>query len=408
MVALAVAVILALAALEDPGYVLISRAPHEIEISLALFLLLLVMVILLVYFGVRFLVRLFQVPRDISRWKGHRNQVLAQQATLDGYARLIEGDWEEAEKILTRRLRYSATPLLDCLGAAYAAQQRDDANARDGYLAHARALDPEHIEAIELTRARLLERSGQTDEARGVLEHLHEQGTDSRAAQAMLVSLLRLQRDWQALEAILPQLSRSALLPATELETAWRDVQCQRLSNDIDSDDGTADRVWSGLSRRDRRDPVLVGAYCRQLIDTGNMTQAESLLRKTLKRQWQGSLVRLYGLLRTKQPADQIRITEGWAKVRREDPDLLTAMARLNLHAGNRDQARSLLLESARHGGGRETYMELGLLLEAAGEGDKALQCYRQGLERIGRAPQPRPTSAGELLPLMGSKTESG
>ena len=39
------AVLLVQASMEDPGYVLISRAPHEVEISLSLFLFVLLVVV---------------------------------------------------------------------------------------------------------------------------------------------------------------------------------------------------------------------------------------------------------------------------------------------------------------------------------------------------------------------------
>ena len=156
------------------------------------------------------------------------------------------------------------------------------------------------------------------------------------------------------------------------------------------------------------KDPLLIGAYCRRLMDTGDMAQAEKLLCKAIGRQWDGELVRLYGLIQTEQPGGQIRVAEGWAKTRPEDPDLLTTLARLYLHAGNRDRARTLLVDAARHGGGRETYMELGLLLEAAGDGDKALQYYRRGLERLDQPAEPMPVvSGGELLPPVSEQTDS-
>ena len=152
-----VAIVLVQTAIDDPGYVLISRAPHEIEISLSLFLLALFVLIISSYIILRLTIRLLHAPRDIGRWHGRRNVQLARKATLDGYARLIEGDWHAAEKTLTARLIHSTTPLLDYLGAAYAAQQQGNATARDNYLDCAQALDPAHSEAIDITRARLLE-----------------------------------------------------------------------------------------------------------------------------------------------------------------------------------------------------------------------------------------------------------
>ena len=52
--------------------------------------------------------------------------------------------------------------------------------------------------------------------------------------------------------------------------------------------------------------------------------------------------------------------------------------------------------------------MELGLLLEAAGDGDKALQCYRRGLERLSQPAEPTPAVfGGELLPPVSEQTDS-
>ena len=407
LVLVVVVILLAQVSIDDPGYVLISRAPHEIEVSLSLFVLLMFLIIIVAYIVLRLIVRLLYAPRDIGRWRGRRNARLARQSTLDGYARLIEGDWGSAEKALTGRLTYSTTPLLDCLGAAYAAQQQGKTEARDEYLNRARALDPHHVEAIELTRARLLERAGQTDEARGVVEHLYEEGSKSAAAQGMLVSLLRLQDDWQSLEKILPRLKHSSLLPEAELETAWCDLQCHRLEEESDHDGSNASHIWSDLSRKDKKNPLMIGAYCRRLMNVGNMVEAEKLLRKSIGKQWSEDLVQLYGLIRTEHPFEQIEVAETWAKRHAQNSHVLITLARLYLHAGNRDRSKSLLVEAARYGGGHESFIELGLLLEAAGEGDSALQAYRRGLERLGQTSDGiAPLAHGELLPLVSESND--
>ena len=80
-------------------------------------------------------------------------------------------------------------------------------------------------------------------------------------------------------------------------------------------------------------------------------------------------------------------------------------LARLNLENEQREKARDFLLKAVRLGGTREGYLELGLLLESMGESDKALQCYRRGLQSAESAdvPQlePRATAKqGDLIPL--------
>ena len=91
LLALAGALTLGLLAQEDPGYVLISRWPYEIEISLALFLVGILGLLLVAYFLIRLVLRTFRAPVDIGRWQDQRQHGLADRATLTGYARLIEG-----------------------------------------------------------------------------------------------------------------------------------------------------------------------------------------------------------------------------------------------------------------------------------------------------------------------------
>jgi len=400
LITLAAAAALGLLALEDPGYVLISRTPYEIEVSLALAVVLAGILLFAVYLVLRLLWAVLRMPRTAGRWRVNRRHALATQATLAGYSRLIEGEWEEAEEILSQRLGYGATPLLSALGAAYAAQQRADYDARDKYLLQARNQEPEHIEAVEITRARLLERAGQLDEARGVLEQLHEQGVRRRAVQGMLVELLQRQQDWPALESLFKDLKRSRILPEGEMKILNRDLQVRLLTSDARPDAGA--QVWSRLSRQERRDPVLTAVHVRSLIDAGNMKQAEKILRKAINRNWDGGLVRLYGHIRYESIDALLKQAENWRVTHADDPDLLITLARFQLELKARDKALLLLVEAARIGVSGETYMELGLLLESMGESAKALQCYRRGLQESHASPVSEPSStSSELLPAV-------
>lgn len=400
LITLAAAAALGLLALEDPGYVLISRTPYEIEVSLVLAVVLAGILLFAVYLVLRLLWAVLRMPRTAGRWRVNRRHALATQATLAGYSRLIEGEWEEAEEILSQRLGYGATPLLSALGAAYAAQQRADYDARDKYLLQARNQEPEHIEAVEITRARLLERAGQLDEARGVLEQLHEQGVRRRAVQGMLVELLQRQQDWPALESLFKDLKRSRILPEGEMKILNRDLQVRLLTSDARPDAGA--QVWSRLSRQERRDPVLTAVHVRSLIDAGNMKQAEKILRKAINRNWDGGLVRLYGHIRYEPIDALLKQAENWRVTHADDPDLLITLARFQLELKARDKALLLLVEAARIGVSGETYMELGLLLESMGESAKALQCYRRGLQESHASPVSEPSStSSELLPAV-------
>ena len=378
LTAFVVALTLGLLAQDDPGYVCI-------------------------YFLVRSILRIFRTPSDIRSWQRARQHRRADQATLSGYARLIEGDWEEAEALLIAGLGKGSTPLLQYLGAAYAAQQKGDFENRDQYLLEARSQNPEHLTAIEITRARLLERAGQIDEARGVLEDLYEQGIRHGAVQMMLIDALRQQADWPALEKIMQKNRDMKQLTHTERVSLRQEIQMHRLTGHDDPQ-----TTWRRLDRRDRKNPVLQAAHVRALIDTGQSDIAEKFLRKCINRKWDGELVRLYGCVRSERIDEQLQRAEQWRLGRQDDPNLLMTLARLNIENSNRQKAKELVLKAIQMGGTKESYLELGLLLESLGESDKALQCYRRGLQieetnRLNKMPSGLPVKTGELVPVISS-----
>jgi HemY protein len=403
LTAFIVALTLGLLAQDDPGYVLISRWPYEVEISLALLLAISIFGVVGIYFLVRSILRIFRTPSDIRSWQRARQHRRADQATLSGYARLIEGDWEEAEALLIAGLGKGSTPLLQYLGAAYAAQQKGDFENRDQYLLEARSQSPEHLTAIEITRARLLERAGQIDEARGVLEDLYEQGIRHGAVQMMLIDALRQQADWPALEKIMQKNRDMKQLTHMERVSLRQEIQMHRLTGHDDPQ-----TTWRRLDRRDRKNPVLQAAHVRALIDTGQFDIAEKFLRKCINRKWDGELVRLYGCVRSERIDEQLQRAEQWRLGRQDDPNLLMTLARLNIENSNRQKAKELVLKAIQMGGTKESYLELGLLLESLGESDKALQCYRRGLQieetnRLNKMPSGLPVKTGELVPVISS-----
>ena len=70
IVLLFVAAGVTLYAVDNPGYVLIARAPWSIEMSLTLFILLMIAAFFLLYLLLYLLVRLWRIPRDVGRWRG--------------------------------------------------------------------------------------------------------------------------------------------------------------------------------------------------------------------------------------------------------------------------------------------------------------------------------------------------
>ena len=408
-VVLAVVIVLTLLALEDTGYVLISRAPVEIEISLALFVLVLFLAFVALHLTLRFVNRMYTAPRDIGKWQAQKRTERAQTATMKGYAGLIEGDWQKAEKQLTRDLERSPTPLLNYLGASYAAQQQGDVARRDAYLQDAQAADPRSRVAVQLTQARMQYQNGQYNEALTTLQQLYAVAPRNSSVVRLLTDVARHLGDWNRVTSLLPAARRTGAYTDQELSQHEGDAVHEVLSGAAHGEGGAValQQAWQGLSRSQRKDARLIEIYARQLIDTGDMDRAEKILRATLKRNWQRPLVNLYGLVNSSRPAEQFKVAEAWAKLHPAEPELMLTLGRLAVLNKLWGKAASYFETAIAEGDNDEAYAALGELLEQLGEHDRAREIYRRGLQQHGsgaatRLPKPLPDSNDEPQPLDG------
>lgn len=403
LVALAAVVALTLIALEDPGYVLISRAPYEIEVSLALLAVIAVVGFALLYFSFRFLSRVTSAPRDIRQWGDRHKMRRAQDATMQGYARLITGEWERAEKKLAGSLEHHPTPLLSYLGAAYAAQQQGDTGRRDQYLRDASQREPAQRFAVGLTKARLEAQSGQLEQARETLEKLRSYAPTNKAVLRLLSDVYRDARDWQQVTGLMPALAKVQAFPEQELRERELEAYAEMFANPVipENDGSRLLGTWETLPRAKKRDPEIVAMYARRLIDTGRFNECEGVLRNAIRRGWSSELVYLYGLADSDQSERQYKLARSWLSSHESEPDLHLTLGRLAIRRQRWHEAREHLERAVALGGRAEAFTELGQLYERDGRSDRALECFRQGMLRAAPSHLPElsnPASAGAAL----------
>lgn len=397
LVCLALALSLGLIALDDPGYVLISREPYEIEVSLALFGVLIVMLFALVYFAVRLVMRSLRARSDLSDWQDKRARQKATREMIYGYAKLIEGDWAEAERELTQRLDHSETPLLNYLGAAYAAQQVGDYSRRDQYLGWARKIDRKFRDAVDLTQARLQYQAGQYDAVRLTLDGMSTALKRRPLVERMEAELLRQNQDWNALEQKLPLLKKHNAYGEQEILELEHQTYSHVFDKTLDESDNSNEitRTWSSLPKEQRKDPEMLRTYVEKLLTAGKHDQAEDTIKLTLNQEWMPELLWLFDRIYRVNEAERTRQYLVWLEKHPQDPVLLQLLARQKNKEGELEQAQDYYSSALRNGADRSAYLELGALLEKSGEHAEALKCYRRGLEvkitRTKAAPVPAP-----------------
>jgi HemY protein len=135
--------------------------------------------------------------------------------------------------------------------------------------------------------------------------------------------------------------------------------------------------------------------YAEQLRVLGAEQEAEALLHHALKRDYDGRLVRLYGLLRGKDPARQLQAAEGWLKQHPQDAGLLLTVGRLCLQNQLWGKAREYFESSLVFQRDPETCAELARLLARLGEVERSNQLFQEGLglldQRLGGLALPQP-----------------
>lgn len=376
------AVLMALYALENPGYVLIARTPWSVEMPLTLFIPLMLVASVLLYTLVFIVLRVFRIPRDVARWRQRRHARQARAALYQGLTRLAEGSWVEAEAQLVAGMRHSEAPLLNHLGAAYASQTLGNIEKRDEYLALAHKSAPDHNLAIGMTQAYLQRQAQQSEQALATLTELRTLAPRHRQILKLLAEIYVALRDWTSLADLISDLRQNHALDAKATDAL--ELQAHRELLTLSLPSGSVDvlrRAWSAVPKALRRHHALIAIYARQLIQQNEMDEAEALLRGALNEEWNDALVDLYGRVRGGNIAEQIETAEGWLAAHPENPRLLLALGRLAQHGNLTGKAGTYLEKCVALHGPAEACRELGDLLDRLGEKEKALVYYRRGLE---------------------------
>ncbi len=378
-----VAMVLALAAMENPGYVLIARAPWSVEMPLTLFVPLLLVGFFVAYGAFYGVMRLTRIPRDVARWRARRQTRRARAALAQGFIKLAEGDFAAAESELLASLRHGDAPLLNYLAAAYCAQEQGSIEKRDEYLASAQRSAPQQALAVGMMQARLQQFANQNEQALATLTQLKQSEPRHRYLLKLLVQAFQELRDWTGIVELVPELRSQGALPHVEIDALELRAHKELLQLTLPSGShNILAQAWTAVPKALRQHPVLLAIYARQLIHQNEMREAESVLRAALDRAWDSELAALYGHVHSEHPSEQLAQAEAWLAAHADDAGLQLTCGRLALRANDPPKARDYFEKSIALNGPAEAYRELGGLLERLGERDKAITTYRRGLEQ--------------------------
>ena len=270
-----------------------------------------------------------QFSGRVKHWSNKRKLRNAQYRTSQGLIDLSEGNWRRAEKNLVKAGNDGDAPLINFLAAAKAAQEQGAYERRDNYLRKAHHINPEAKIAVELTQAELQIHHKQLEQALATLCHLRELAPKHNHVLKLLLSVYLELKDWHSLVALIPELRRQKVGSDAELNAVEEMAYEQLLGEASQSNATEFDNIWTSLPKAFKTKPAFVARYCEHLITVGKNEEAERLIRETLKKDWNKSLVKLYSTIPDVDRKKQLLTAENWLKNNKHDPDLLICLGRL-------------------------------------------------------------------------------
>lgn len=381
--------------LGDKGYVLLNFRGWVIETSIPVFFMLLAGAYLLL----RMLVRVVRIPRQLGQVVGEAQARSSGDKLTRGLIAMAEGDWQKGERLLGKAARSTNAPLINYLMAARAAQLQGDDARRDEWLKLAYDDQPKAEAAILLTQAELQMGQGDYEVALANLNKLSERHPDHPVGLGLLARAYKEVGDWDQLAKTLPRLARSNLTAAEQTAitqaclAAW--VGREQLET------APTEALLAGLPKAVQGSPAVIRLKAEILVRLQREAEAEKLLLKAIKQNFNDELVLAFGRLTGPDHAKRLKKAEGWLKERPENAAALLAAARLSMAGELWGKARSYLETSIGVEPTAEAYQLYGRLLNELGEDGAAAEAFQSGLSLA-------TTGSAQSLPaLTGPKADS-
>ncbi|WP_298135436.1 heme biosynthesis HemY N-terminal domain-containing protein [Acidiferrobacter sp.] len=377
---LLVTILLTLAAMHDPGYVLIERSPWSVEMPLTLFGLLLIVAVILLYGLLHMTVRLVRLPKDVGRWRLDRRLRHQQKALHSGLIKFLEGDHAGAEKDLVGDIKTDSVPGIHYLAAACAAQGQGHPEKRDEYLTQAHNVPGLGL-AAGLLQAYLYEAAREYERSLATLNALRISHPGNRRVLRLLAQRARGLRDWTTIAQLTPELRRYKVMEPAAIDDLERDAHRHLLVLASQHAPGEIEAAWRAIPKAHRQHPSLVAIYARSLIRQGAIEEAERLLSPALRHEPADELFAAYGELHGDNALRFLSQAETWLKAAPQNATLLLALAKLAQAANLPGKAREYAERCARQNPPPDLYAELALVMERLGDEARAREYCRRGLD---------------------------
>lgn len=325
---------------DQQGYVLISVADTTIEMSLTTLVIFIGALIAGLFLLEMLVKRVLSIGNFTRGWFSARHLRKARYNTFKGMIKLHEGEWKDAERLVTKGGRHNDFPLLNYLAAAEAAQGRQQIEQRDHYLKLA-SEQADSALAVALTSAKLQMREQQYELALATLQLVKVDYPRNPVLLGLLKECYLALNEWQALKNIIHPLTKANLISEQHALELEEKAECGLMAF-IATNKGTVGLLehWSSLPKKlQKHVPVLV-CLIKQLRARKADSEAYILLRDNLKKRNDDRLVELLPTLNLADYHPATVLLEGMANYDARNPVIQSTLAQLYMRTEKWQPAR--------------------------------------------------------------------
>jgi len=363
------------------GYVIIGFGNWALESSFFLFALALLLTYLVLFLLGQAIATTARIPGIMQQRSGEQRSRQSREALIAGLLETAEGNWEKAERNLIRHVADSGVPLIHYLTAARAAHSRGAVDQRDEYLKLARQTTPEAELAIELTRAELQLSHRQFDAAIDSLAQLHRINPGHAVILRLMHQAYTQMEDWEGLRRLLPKLHQGKVLMEAEIKLWETETYSALLKERAETRKPVELRkLWSEIPEHIRQMSGIQTEYYAAMIGAGVGDEVEESVRLALGRQWNETLLVLYGCIHLTDAAHQLREAEAWIGPHPYDAVLFRVLAKLAWRVQDWNKVRDYLKQSLALEPSVEANQLMGDLLFRENDPVAACHYYRNGM----------------------------
>ncbi|MDR2212945.1 MAG: hypothetical protein LBE21_04895 [Pseudomonadales bacterium] len=388
LVALALGGVAAVLFGSDPGYVQVSIRDWMIQITLVEALLgFLVCCVLLALLGMALYVFNPIKLLDPEAWRKFISRRRAEDATTEGLELLLLGRWQDSYRLLVQYADKVENPVVNYLGGAIAAHERDDLLGRNFCLDRAEQSAQGGDYGIRALRAWFDMRDGEIEKGLTLFKILQRAVPESPFILRNIKDCYLTLENWDGLRDLLPLLARHEIVTPQELRRLKLRVEGYRLTRASAQGITALRQAWQEAPKPLQAEHELIALYLKYLVQHGEDVEAGTLLSRQLKQQWDDELVALLGYAENGEPERLQLLLEGQLKSRPNNPTLLLTLGRVSLRNQSWVKAREYFEQALRlsttNSMTAEISAELARLLAHLGALEPSLEHYQRAMQLL-------------------------